>query len=120
MQLKLGDDPLDMVVELVRDQAFVDQLELRAGKGNAQGVAPGTPIPWPVETKCWMTIANKGSHLKQTWPIRVDGSFLYIDVPAEQVQLVSREAAAKLWLEYPAETYAKPFVWASGRVAWRG
>ncbi len=120
MQIRLGDDPLGMVVELVRDQAFVDQLQLRAGKNHADGIAPGTPIPWPAETKCWMTIANKGSHLKQTWPVRVEGSFLYIEVAAEQVQLVSREATARLWLEYSAETQPEPFVWASGRVVWRG
>lgn len=119
MKLELGDDSLGLVLKLTQDQAFYDQIQLRAGKNHPDGIPAGTPIPWPVGTQAWLSIRNKGSQVRMTWPFVVDESLLTISEEVEAVQLVARDATVRMWLHYPEEiSPSGAFVWAAGSVVW--
>lgn len=117
--LEIGQRREDLTVILVQDDDLIESIRLQAGRNNPDGLAEGTPIDWPAGTAAWLEIRNKGSQTKHRWDGEVVGAYIHFDIDAERVQRISREAKARLWLDYPpTHTDAGPFVFARGPVVW--
>ena len=66
MQIRLGDDPLDMVVELVRDQAFVDQATTPGRQEPRGRHSPGDADPVAGGVACRLSTP---SPIRETMPV---------------------------------------------------
>lgn len=111
--LRIGGGAHRLELVLTSGQALIDTMRLETTEGVVQD--------WPAGTAVYFTVKNKGTGLEQRWDLAVDGPYVRIDVPAEQVDLVSKAARARLWIDYgQTGTPAKPFVFAEGEVQWDG
>lgn len=116
--LEIGGRTQGLVLVLVRDQDLIDTIRQQAGKGHAT-LPEGTPIDWPEGTAAWFTVRNRGSAVDHKWPLEVDGPYLRVDVDYEDVNKISADAKARLWIQYPESVSdGRPFVFVAGPVEW--
>ena len=118
--LILGGTIQRLELRLTRDQDFVDTILAIAGDDHPT-LPANTPIDWPDGTLCWLTVKNKGAQTSARWDLEVEGPYIHLDVDVTRVNAVTRDAQARLWLQYSVDVSdGKPFVWCAGPVSWHG